>query len=50
MVSELTTNVNEQNTQAVRFYKKIGFKVMGRSEMDDLGKPYPLLNLAYVRE
>ncbi|MBS7772140.1 GNAT family N-acetyltransferase, partial [Klebsiella pneumoniae] len=22
--------------------------VTGRSEVDDLGKPYPLLNLAYV--
>lgn len=41
----LTTNVNEQNEQAVGFYKKIGFKVTGRSEMDDPGKPYPLLNL-----
>ncbi|OWW53094.1 GNAT family N-acetyltransferase, partial [Escherichia coli] len=26
------------------------FKVTGRSEVDDLGKPYPLLNLAYVGE
>ncbi|ECG8591882.1 acetyltransferase [Salmonella enterica subsp. salamae] len=41
----LTTNVNEQNAQAVGFYKKMGFKVTGRSEVDDLGKPYPLLNL-----
>ena len=45
---ELTTTVNEQNEQAVGFYKKVGFKVTGRSEVDDLGKPYPLLNLAYV--
>ncbi|WP_183063123.1 acetyltransferase, partial [Salmonella enterica] len=43
----LTTNVNEQNTQAVGFYKKMGFKVTGRSEVDDLGKPYPLLNSIY---
>ncbi len=35
---------------AVGFYKKVGFKVTGRSEVDDLGKPYPLLNLAYVGE
>ncbi|MDO2162471.1 hypothetical protein Q2430_27050, partial [Escherichia coli] len=35
------------NEQAVGFYKKVGFKVTGRSEGDDLGKPYPLLNLAY---
>ena len=50
MAPELTTNVNEQNEQAVGFYKKVGFKVTGRSEVDDLGKPYPLLNLAYVEE
>ncbi|HGF2151158.1 TPA: acetyltransferase [Escherichia coli] len=50
MAPELTTNVNEQNEQAVGFYKKVGFKVTGRSEVDDLGKPYPLLNLEYVGE
>ena len=44
---ELTTNVNEQNEQAIGFYKRLGFKVTGRSETDDLGKPYPLLNLVY---
>ncbi|MGS5857763.1 GNAT family N-acetyltransferase, partial [Escherichia coli] len=26
----------------------VGFKVTGRAEGDDLGKAYPLLNLAYV--
>lgn len=41
--------VNERE-QPVGFYKKVGFKVTGRSEVDDLGKPYPLLNLAYVGE
>ncbi len=46
---KLTTNVNEQNVQAVGFYKKMGFRVTGRSEVDDLGKPYPLLNLAYSK-
>jgi|GEM_PF-77954 len=30
MAPELTTNVNEQNEQAVGFYKKVGFKVTGR--------------------
>lgn len=48
MSSTLTTNVNEQNEQAVGFYKKMGFSVTGRTEVDDLGRPYPLLNL--VRE
>lgn len=31
MAPELTTNVNEQNEQAVGFYKKVGFKVTERS-------------------
>ena len=50
LAPRLTTNVNEQNEQAVGFYKKMGFKVTGRSEVDDLGKPYPLLHLAYTGE
>ncbi|PNO79188.1 acetyltransferase [Citrobacter koseri] len=48
LAPELTTNVNEQNEQAVGFYKKMGFKVTGRSEVDDLGRPYPLLNLIHT--
>ena len=47
MVSTLTTNVNEQNEQAVGFYKKMGFTVTGRTEVDDLGRAYPLLNLVH---
>ena len=43
----LTTNVNEQNEQAVGFYKKMGFRVTGRAEVDDLERPYPLLHLRY---
>ena len=35
--------VNEQNNQAVAFYKHMGFKVVGRAELDYTGKPYPLL-------
>ena len=46
----LTTNVNEQNEQAVGFYRRMGFKVTGRSETDDLGQPYPLLNLMYEQQ
>ena len=47
LAPKLTTNVNEQNEQAVGFYQKVGFKVTGRSETDDLGKPYPLLHLVH---
>ena len=35
---------------AVGFYQKMGFRVTGRSETDDLGQPYPLLNLMYEQQ
>ena len=47
LAPELTTNVNEQNHQAVGFYQKLGFSVTGRSPVDDLRQPYPLLHLHY---
>ncbi|HBR3350596.1 TPA: acetyltransferase [Klebsiella pneumoniae] len=50
LMPKLTTNVNEQNEQAVGFYQKMGFRVTGRSETDDLGQPYPLLNLMYEQQ
>lgn len=40
-----TVDVNEQNEQAVGFYQKMGFKTTGRSPLDGLGKPYPLLHM-----
>jgi len=40
-----TVDVNEQNEAAVRFYREMGFIVIGRSELDDQGRPYPLLHL-----
>lgn len=36
-------DVNEQNSQAVGFYQRLGFVITGRSETDGLGKPFPLL-------
>lgn len=38
-------DVNEQNPQALGFYLKLGFEVIGRTEHDGLGQPYPLLHL-----
>lgn len=38
-------DVNEQNEQAVGFYKHYGFEVIGRSELDSSGKPYPTLHM-----
>ncbi|GLX88105.1 acetyltransferase [Pseudomonas weihenstephanensis] len=42
-------DVNEQNLQAIGFYFKQGFEVIGRSEKDGMGEPYPLLHLRYKR-
>ncbi|MPQ69010.1 MULTISPECIES: GNAT family N-acetyltransferase [Pseudomonas] len=42
-------DVNEQNAQAVGFYFKQGFEVIGRSEKDGMGQPYPLLHLRLKR-
>ncbi|WP_397449397.1 acetyltransferase [Pseudomonas sp. NA-150] len=38
-------DVNEQNEQALGFYLKLGFEVIGRSERDGMGQPYPLLHM-----
>lgn len=43
--SALTTDVNEQNHQAIGFYEHIGFKKMGLSDLDGQGRPYPLIHL-----
>jgi putative acetyltransferase len=40
--------VNEQNEQAVGFYKHLGFKVSDRSDVDYLGKPYPILAMELI--
>lgn len=36
-------DVNEQNDQAVGFYKRMGFHVVHRFELDGTGRPYPIL-------
>ena len=41
----LTVNVNEQNASGAGFYQRLGFEVIGRSPVDDAGRPYPLLHL-----
>ena len=46
---KMTTDVNEQNDQAVRFYERMGFRQTGRSPIDGQGRPYPLIHLAYGR-
>ncbi|RKN62889.1 acetyltransferase [Paenibacillus ginsengarvi] len=45
----LQVDVNEQNEGACAFYKRYGFTVTGRSELDGSGRPFPLLHLELVR-
>lgn len=42
---QMTTDVNEQNGQAMGFYEHMGFERVGRSPIDGQGRPYPLLHL-----
>jgi putative acetyltransferase len=39
-------DVNEQNPQAIGFYKKMGFKPIRRSEKDGSGKDYPIIHMS----
>lgn len=42
-------DVNEQNAQAVAFYRRRGFTVTGRDDLDDAGRPYPVLHMSWSR-
>lgn len=47
-VEQLSANsvdVNEQNPLAVGFYLHKGFKLVSRSELDGMGKPFPILHM-----
>lgn len=46
---QLSTDVNEQNLQAIGFYEHLGFKRIGRSPLDGQGRPYPLIHLRYAK-
>lgn len=45
MHPRLSTDVNEQNLQAIGFYERMGFIRTGRSALDGQGRPYPLVYL-----
>ncbi|MBL0767812.1 acetyltransferase [Sphingopyxis sp. DHUNG17] len=44
----LSTDVNEQNDQAVGFYRRLGFVPVGRSALDGQGRPYPIIHLRHM--
>jgi putative acetyltransferase len=46
---DLSTDVNEQNLQAIGFYERLGFERCGRSAVDGQGRPYPLIHLRYAK-
>lgn len=39
-------DVNEQNEQAVGFYKHLGFRQFSRSSRDSCGNPFPIVHMA----
>jgi putative acetyltransferase len=39
-------DVNEQNVQAIGFYKKFSFRTIGRSDKDSKNKNYPILHFS----
>lgn len=41
----LKVDVNEQNPAALRFYRSLGFSVVGRSPSDAGGRPFPILHM-----
>jgi putative acetyltransferase len=41
----LSVDVNEENVEALAFYRASGFSIVGRSPIDDQGGPHPLLHL-----
>lgn len=42
-----SVDVNEQNQQAVGFYKHVGFVVVRRSALDGQGRPFPILHMKW---
>ena len=45
LAPDLCVDVNAQNDGAVAFYRRIGFREIGRSPVDDSGRPYPLIHM-----
>lgn len=46
LAPDATVDASEQATNAVPFYLSRGFRIVGRSDTDPQGRPYPLVHLA----
>lgn len=44
---QIYLDVNEQNPSAIAFYQKQNFAIIGRSEVDGQGNPFPLIHMVY---
>lgn len=40
-------DVNEENPDALGFYRHLGYQIISRDELDGNGKPHPVLHLEY---
>ncbi|MDR1215807.1 MAG: GNAT family N-acetyltransferase [Treponema sp.] len=49
ILNVLYVDVNEQNDQAIGFYKKYGFRLLNRSEQDDYRNLFPILHLGRIK-
>ncbi|WP_156308440.1 GNAT family N-acetyltransferase [Sphingobacterium endophyticum] len=50
-IHELNANlvdVNEQNTNALKFYQKFGFEIFEKTDRDEQGREYPLLRMRLI--
>lgn len=44
-----TVSVNEQNPEAVGFYQRMGFVVFKRTDLDEQGRPFPILYMTLCK-
>ena len=41
-------DVNEENTEAYRFYLNRGYQVTGRDQVDSDGRPFPIIHMRHI--
>ncbi len=47
--SAIKVDVNEQNPDAIGFYKYLGFSITGRSPLDGQGNSFPLIHMELTK-